>query len=1155
MVAKAAVLFSFLVSCAVAQEFRGTISGSVTDAHGAGMPNVKIVAMEVQTASKSETLSDAAGQYTLPFLAPGVYQIAAEAAGFKRFVQDRLTVDMGAHPVLDVHMQVGDASQSISVTADSLLLDSANGTVGQVVTAQQMEDFPSNGRTPLMAAQLAIGVVATPTGSATTGLIRPFDNQGATYFSMGGGPASSNELLLDGAPDGTWNGWLAYSPPQDAVLQVSVQGFASDAAYGHTGGGYANHVTKSGTNDIHGSAFDYNKVSRLGATPFFTMQPGCRSRYRTTINSASRPAARSWCLRFSTAATRCSGCFPGRASESIVPVTAIVTVPTPAERTGDFSALLKAGANYQIYDPATGTTSGSQIARQPFPGNLIPANRLNPIALNLLKYYPAPNYAGRADGLNNFATNTTPNLSFNNEFGRLDFNVSDRQKLMFTMRHSYEDNEHSEDYLHNIATGYANQRPAWGSTLDDVYILNPMTVLDVRANWTRFTQYYALPSAGFDPTSLGFPSYIAAQSEFLMMPAIIFSGTTFQPLNTRSTSGQLNPSDSFQLFGDVVRVWGNRTLKFGADARQYRTSNYLPGNSTGRYTFGTNWTTGPFSNSAAAPLGQEMAAFLLGLPTTGSYDLNTAATEQSKYVSLFLQNDWRVKSNLTLNLGIRFEHESPATEKYGRAVNGFDTSAASPIAAAAMAAYAKKPIPQISVDQFRVPGGLTFAGPDSPNIYRTPSNILSPRFGFAWTPHSLGGKTVIRGGTGVFVYPIGINGGVALNQEGFSQTTQFTATNNNYLSPANTLSNPFPTGFQQPAGSSLGLATFLGQSVSFFAPSVRNPYSIHWNLGVQHQLPANILLEVDYIANHSVHLPVASTQLNAVPQAYLSKSPVRDQATINLLGSSVTNPFVGLLPGGGSLNGSTVGLQQLLLPFPEFPSGGVTMQNNGAGSSYYESLNLRVEKRLSGGLSLIANFVWNSYLERMVYLNAFDPAPEKNAATDSRPLHFVSAMTYRLPIGDGKLVNLGSGWRNRLFGSWVLNEIYTWQLGAPLNWGNVIYYGGDIHLNSSRVDGPAFDTSRFNTVSAQQLASNIRTFPLMFNNLRADGINKLDASVFKEFHFTERRYFQIRFEAFNVANHPKFAAPNLSPASSAFGQITSTTINPRQVQIAGRLVW
>jgi hypothetical protein len=239
----------------------------------------------------------------------------------------------------------------------------------------------------------------------------------------------------------------------------------------------------------------------------------------------------------------------------------------------------------------------------------------------------------------------------------------------------------------------------------------------------------------------------------------------------------------------------------------------------------------------------------------------------------------------------------------------------------------------------------------------------------------------------------------------------------------------------------------------------------------------------------------------------------------------------------------------------EFASGGVTEQYNNAGSSYYESLNVGLRKRISHGLTITSSFAWTKLISRQIYLNAFDPAPEKATSADSRPIRFVTAATYQLPIGRNLLLNINSGWANALVGGWVLNGIYTWESGSPLSWGNVIYYGGPLNLNTRQVNAPAFDVTQFNTISAQQLANNVRTFQTYFDNLRADPINVMDASVMKEFHFSERKYFQVRFETFNTLNRPGFGMPNLTPTSSSFGLITSTALNPRNVQVGGCLVW
>src|SRR5581483_9371696 len=306
----------------------------------------------------------------------------------------------------------------------------------------------------------------------------------------------------------------------------------------------------------------------------------------------------------------------------------------------------------------------------------------------------------------------------------------------------------------NPGFGKLLYRENLGTTLDNVYTASPSVVIDIRANWTRFIETHGSSGAGIDPTTLGFPSYIAANSGYPGIPTIKWDAN-FPNLGMKGDS--VYPYDIYQLFGDVVKVYGGHIVKTGADVRDYRKSAYVPGDSAGSYKFASSsWTNGPLSNAPVAPIGQELASFLLGLPKSGDFDVNARSTAGSKYYALFLQDDWRMKSNLTLNLGLRWEHETGTSERYGRTVNGFDPTASNPVSAAATAAYAAAPIPQVPASQFRALGGLTFAGAANPNIFNSDSNIFSPRVGIAWVPQALGSKTVIRGGFGVFVAPTGI---------------------------------------------------------------------------------------------------------------------------------------------------------------------------------------------------------------------------------------------------------------------------------------------------------------------------------------------------------------------------------------------------------------
>ena len=405
----------------------------------------------------------------------------------------------------------------------------------------------------------------------------------------------------------------------------------------------------------------------------------------------------------------------------------------------------------------------------------------------------------------------------------------------------------------------------------------------------------------------------------------------------------------------------------------------------------------------------------------------------------------------------------------------------------------------------------------------------------------------------------------------------------NNLTPAATLSDPFPGGIQQPAGASAGLATFNGQTISFLNPQMKNPYALNWNFGVQHTFGPNTLLEVVYIGNHSVHLPITVTQLNGIPRKDLSTLPVRDAAENTAMSATVPNPFQGLLPNAASLNGSTITVAQLLSRYPQYPVGygsgawsgsaGVLAMDLDLGSSYFDSLNVRVSRRLSKGLSVIGNFIYSRLTEERTWLNESDPAPEKRISPFDHTLRFVTAISYDLPIGRNRAVDIRSRWLDALVGGWHVNSVYTWQTGAPLAWmngstttpGDYVYFGGpgalsainnrQANTTATGVAIPAFDTSLFVTNASNTFAYHIRTFSTTFPNVRQDGLNEWDPSLLKKFDIREQTYFQLRFECFNVLNHPTFSAPNLQATNAQFGVINSVSNRPRTMQIGARLVF
>jgi len=1131
---------------AFGQEFRSTVSGRVVDPSGAAVAGARLQALEANTGAKYETNSGAEGEYSLPFLPPGRYSLMGEMNGFKKFTQDGISVGTNQRLNIDITLQLGSQSEVVTVSADAAMLQTATASVGQVIGENQIALMPMNGRTPLTLAQLSYGV----TPSSDPRFTRPFDNAGPSGFSMGGGQAQTNELLLDGSPDMTRNRRVAYNPPVDAVQEIKVESFQPDAAYGNTGGGTVNVVMKGGTNDFHGSVYEFHQNQRLKATPFFTNSAG-QTKPVTRFNqygfTAGGPV---WIPKLLNGRNRLFFFFGYEGIRQSEPEPTFSTVPTEAQRNGDFSQMLSLGSVYTMYDPMTGVPEAGRIRRQAFPGNRIPANRLSSISRNFLPFLPAPNAAGTANGENNYFNNAIRSDTFYSYMGRLDWNVSDRHKLFLSTRTNNRV-ENRGNRFSNIATGNFLSRENWGVTFDDVYTITPTFFVNTRGNWTRFVEGNTRPHDGFDFTTLGLPASLRAASTKLVLPRIDFSNAT----DFGDSGGDRTPFDNYQIFLAATKVSGRHTLKFGTDLRTQRESSNSFGNSSGLYAFNQNWTRGPLDNSPTAPLGQDFSAFMLGLPTSGSFDVNATRTQSANYMAFFLQDDLRVRANLTFNLGLRYEKETETIERWDRAVRGFDPTANLSITAAAKAAYAARPNTLLPVSQFNPVGGILFADSNNRTIYDTANNAISPRFGFAWSPAALGSKTALRGGVGVFYATAGTFG---IQQPGFSQTTQLVATLNNFETPAATFANPFPSGILQPVGNANGVNTFLGQSVRYVNRELNQPYTIRWNFNIQRELGSNLLLELGYMGSKAEKLPVDRENNNPIPAQYLSTLPTRDQATIDRLSALVPNPFQNLLP-GTSLNGATINAENLLRPYPQFNgNNGVREDAQTRGYSNFHMLQARLDKRFSNGFQFLMNFQWSKFLEAARFLYPSATGLEYRIAGEDRPLRFVFSSTYELPFGRGKRFASGSGpVLNRLVGGWQLAGIFNLQTGGPVSFedrNTMIYYGGDIQWDARNLSR-AFDTTRFETNPSRQLDRNVRTLPSAFSAYRTDRINNIDLSLIKSVAIVERVKIQFRAETFNLFNHAIFNGPETNPTSGNFGRITSQANLPRTFQLALRLTF
>ncbi|MBO0797258.1 MAG: TonB-dependent receptor, partial [Blastocatellia bacterium] len=991
-------------------------------------------------------------------------------------------------------------------------------------------------------------------------VVRPFDNSGGGDISLGGGNASSNEILLNGIPNMEDSSRTAgFSPLIDAVDEIRVDQFESNAAYGDTSGGTVNITTKSGTNQFHGTLSEFNETSALAAGLWFNNANGIKNPVTRQNQYGGTIGGPIIIPKVFNGHNKLFFFYAYEGFKDSTPTSVFATVPTVAERGGDLSALLALGKNYQLYNPYSGVLSNGKVTRQPFAGNMIPISMLNPVALAYLQFYPQPNLPGKADGEQNFIS-TTPNAdNYFSNMGRLDYNINDTNKLFFELHQSHW-LQTAGNVFQNIATGNNTEVDMWGGVLDEVHTFSPTLVLDTRLGFSRtINSTNQLPSTGFDASSLGFPSYIDANSTIDVLPRITLSDAA----TLGGKTGSPAYFDNIQLFATLTKVWGSHTFKVGPDIRANKLSQLGSGYSSGSFTFGSSWVTSG-TGASAQPFGSSLASLLLGLPTAGQFDITQPTTSNNWYTGGFIQDDWKIKQNLTLNLGLRVEHETPVVESNNRITVGFDPTAVNSVTQAAEAAYASiyaqyaaaNPLlPAVSA--FQPTGGLVFATPANRSGYSTATTLLSPRIGLAWAPGKFHNNTVFRGGFGIFYNPFNdYNTGPST---GFSQTTLLVQPSTFLPSdPATSfLSNPFPATnpIQQPAGSSLGFDTGLWNDIAFYTPNPKNAYSVRWSFDIQHQFSKDLMLDIGYIGAHQVNLSYSNclsssssdSSCNGIPPLqYLTTSPIRDDALTSAMSTSVPNPFLGLIPGVSKMTQ----VYALLGPYPEFT--GVTQKIVPGGYAWFHMLAVRLTKRFSSGLQFNINYEHSRQLETS-QLQGGGPLVYTETSSDF-PNHFVLTGSYDLPFGRGaKFWSNTNRLVNALVGGWTLNAIYIVESGAPISWGNMIYNGRPLHYDPTNL-AQAFDVTQFDRNSNDQPNNyNYRTFPQMFNNLRSQGANNADLSLMKNFSLRERIKLQFRFEAFNALNRTQFAGPNLDPTKTTFGTITAQANSARVIQMGLRL--
>jgi hypothetical protein len=1127
-------LISVLLSTSLfGQEFRATLQGTVQDPSQAVVADATLVLLNVNTGVERKAVSDTAGHYLFQFVAPGTYSLTTRAAGFKTEVRDGIQLSLGDNIRFDVQLSIGQAAETVTVSSNVTPLQTDSSSMGSVVRQEIVNSLPLKGHSSLFMFTLAAGVVNNRYMEDT----RPNDTITNVSYSANGAPMASGDISVDGVAN-TVNvnrgvNISQWVPSVDAVAEFKLQTGTLPAEYGRSGGSFMNIVIRSGTNELHGTAYEFLRNAALDANSFFNNSNGLRlARYNSNTYGFSLGGP-IFLPKIYQGKNRTFFFFNFEGSREGNGLTNVLNTPTEKMRSGDFSEVAA-----PIYNPFSGRLVNGVPTRDPLPGNIIPASLQDSVGRSIMSYYPKPNTASpnpSTPWLQNFTYSYKWPRDYDALTMKFDHRIS-ANNSMFVRVNKGEGRLVFPRSFDGVAAGSAPggagnrvRRPHFGVALNDTHLLSPNTTLDVRLGYARGIEDNKPWSDGFDPVTLGFPQSYAQLIQGLAFPTV--NVTDIMPL--AGSPLIYDPGDTWSLQPSISMQRGKHLVKTGGEGRLIRGNFFRNTAPAGTFSFNPNQTGGPLVNTPTG--GFALASLMFGYGS-GSLASNTGVSIQNIYWALYLQDDWRVTTKLTLNLGLRYEYESPRTERYDRTTRGFGIGVPSPM----------------RVPGLNLTGGLLYAGVDGRprGIYDSDRNNFAPRAGFAY---SLTKSTVLRGGYALSYIPV-IG---SVSSDGYSNDTPWVASTDGGLTIENRLSNPFPTGLIPAIGNSAGLLTLVGQGVSFVEPADRLPIFHNWHFDIQRELPSQMLLEVAYVGSRGVRLVGPSENLNQVPTEYFGLGPALKQ--------QVDNPFFGILT-TGPLSGRTVAREQLLRPYAQFT--GVSRTNPAFGNSSYNALQIKLEKRLAHGIAALVAFTASKNLSDLNNpRNAFDRSVERAVSDIDVPQRLTIAGAWDLPFGRGR--HWGSGVSRAtdlLIGGWQLSTFCTYQGGFAQGFG---FAGGTfaagtsprVNVNGDPTEGISGPHNQrldryFNTAVFSRPADfTLGNLAARVHTVRSPGMDNVNLTMTKDFAIVERVKVQFRASAYNAFNHPVFSGPNTTVGNASFGRISSQANLSRQIEFGLRLAF
>ncbi len=1149
-----------------AQTFQGGLRGAVKDAQGV-IPGATVTLINEATNVSRETVSNESGEYSFPAVDPGNYAVKAAVQGFKTFERRDIRIATQTFVTLDIVLEVGALEETITVTADAPLIETSNASHADVLDAKTLETLPSVGRNIFLMAV----TVPTVQSSGDTHWNRMQDQSGASTLSMGGGGVRANNYLLDGFPVTDLQNRSSTNPSAEMVEDVRVQVHTYDAEMGRTGGGVLNTTAKSGSNQFHGSGFYLSRPNALVGPNFFNEIRGVETNdqyWRNAGGGFGGPIVRGKTFFW--------GAVEGyRDAQS---QNDGLHVPTAAMKNGDFRNLTDAqGRPVIIYDPLTTDANGNRL---PFPNNVIPAGRINPVGRAFVNALPAPTLHPEFDDGNiNLPGQDIIKSKAQQASVKIDHHFNDAISLsgVYLFQNSFEPDANYFPNARYAAPAFHLDRDVSVFVLNNTHVVNPSTVATLRFGMNTFSDDNSLPNPfdmrtvpGINPT---FANSIVVQK----FPTLDFTGY--------NDTGQSGLSDtnyySWGINGSLTKLAGSHSFKAGADYRILGVDSLSYGQSAGTYAF-TGRFTGSNANNPNALSQNAVADLLLGYPASGSLTLASPYNEYVRYYGVFVQDDWRVNEKLTVNYGVRLEHETGLAERNNNLIVDFDRNVVSPLNVTIPAD------PVAGTPARQVMGGLVFAGQNgaSDHVGSPPKIKPSPRLGMAY---SLNSRTVVRAGYGIFWAPW--QSGVQ-SAAGYSQTTSL---QQNTLIPITTIDNPFPSGLTPISGNANGLLTGVSTAVTLVDPDRDAPRVHQYSADIQRQLPHDMSIGLTYMGAIGHHLTFGGSStgtttqinINQVDPKYL---PLNNVNGVNLLTQTVPNPFLGV-PGAASFaTRTTIQRNQLLRPFPQFDN--VYLAFGTMARSQYHAGVIQVTKRPTGWWGGRISYTYsrlddNQFGQGNYYSNApgilnhytaipgspyFNLDAEYGRSRLDSPHKLVASPIFRLPFGAGQRW-LKEGVGNWLAGGWTVSLVIQMQSGFPLgvsqSTNNTNLLGANQRPNmvpGVAVQVPGSITDRLRKNPDDNLYLNPDAFSQAPAGTFGDAPRLLDAyspwrsttdmAINKDVRVGGDRRATLRLEIINLFDNPWYAALFSTAAGNAnFGRVTAQANYSRTLQVTARFTF